>query len=48
MEMKGKTYKGYIYVSQEAIKTQQDFKFWIELSLDYNKRAKSSKKKKKS
>jgi TfoX/Sxy family transcriptional regulator of competence genes len=46
MIMKGRVYKGYGYVSQEAIKSKKDFDFWINLCLDFNGRAKSSKKKK--
>ena len=43
--MKGSVYKGYCYVSQEGIKTKKDFEFWINLCLDFNGKAKSSKRK---
>ncbi len=46
MIMKGREYKGYCYVNEEGIKTKKDFDYWIGLSLDFNKRAKASKKKK--
>ncbi len=46
--MKGHEYKGYVYVNEEAMKTQKDFNYWIGISLDFNKTAKSSKKKKNS
>jgi TfoX/Sxy family transcriptional regulator of competence genes len=46
MTMKGRIYKGYGYVSQDAIKSKKDFDFWINLCLDFNSKAKSSKKKK--
>jgi TfoX/Sxy family transcriptional regulator of competence genes len=46
MVMKGKEYKGYGYVSQEGIKSKKDFDFWINLCLEFNSKAKSSKKKK--
>jgi TfoX/Sxy family transcriptional regulator of competence genes len=46
MTMKGRIYKGYGYVSQDAIKSKKDFDFWINLCLDFNGKAKSSKKKK--
>jgi TfoX/Sxy family transcriptional regulator of competence genes len=46
MIMKGRVYKGYGYVSQDAIKSKKDFDFWINLCLDFNGKAKSSKKKK--
>jgi hypothetical protein len=42
----GKPLAGYIYVSPETIQKKKDFDFWIQLCLDYNPRAKSSKKKK--
>ena len=46
MIMKGRVYQGYGYVSQDVIKSKKDFDFWINLCLDFNSRAKSSKKKK--
>src|ERR1700750_2912656 len=44
VKMKGREYKGYVYVSEEGIKTKKDLDYWIELALAFNKRAKSSKK----
>jgi len=41
--MKGREYKGYVYVNEESIKTKKDLDYWIDLSLDFNKRAKASK-----
>ena len=46
VKMKGREYKGYVYVSEEGIKTKKDLTYWITLALDFNKLAKSSKKKK--
>ena len=37
---------GYILVNEDGMKTQKDFEFWINLALDFNKKAKASKKKK--
>jgi TfoX/Sxy family transcriptional regulator of competence genes len=45
MIMKGSEYKGYCYVRPVGYKTKKDFEFWINLCLDYNAKAKSSKKK---
>lgn len=45
MVMKGKEYKGYCYVDPIGYKTKKDFDFWLNLCLDFNERAKSSKKK---
>ena len=47
MIMKDREYKGYGYISQEAIKSKKDFDYWVGLALDFNKRAKASKKTKK-
>jgi hypothetical protein len=46
MMMKGKELKGYCYINPIGIKSKKDFEYWINLCLDYNERAKSSKKKK--
>jgi len=47
VKMKGREYKGYVYVNEEGIKTKKDLDFWIRLALEFNTLAKSSKKKKK-
>ena len=44
MIMKGKVYKGYCYVEPTGIKSKKDFEYWINLCLDFNEKAKSSKK----
>lgn len=44
MIMKGKEYKGYCYVEPEGFRTKKDFEFWLNLCLDFNDRAKASKK----
>jgi TfoX/Sxy family transcriptional regulator of competence genes len=46
MDFTKRPMKGYIMVDDNAMKTQQDFDYWIDLALDFNKRAKSSKRKK--
>jgi len=45
--MKGREYKGYVYINTEGIKAKNDFAYWIGLALEFNKRAKASKKKNK-
>ena len=45
MKMKGKTLKGYVLVNADGRKTKKDFDYWVSLALDFNKRAKVSKKK---
>ena len=44
MIMKGKEFRGYCYVEPIGYKNNKDFEFWINLCLDFNSRAKSSKK----
>ena len=44
MIMKGKELKGYCYVNPIGFKSKKDFEYWVNLCLDYNERAKSSKK----
>ena len=47
MVMKGREYIGYILVNEEDVQRKAELDFWIGLCLDYNSRARSSKKKKK-
>jgi len=47
VKMKGREYKGYVYINEEGIKTKKDLDYWVGLALEFNKLAKSSKKKKK-
>ena len=44
MIMNKKEYKGYCYVEPAGYSSRKDFEFWINLCLDYNHQAKSSKK----
>ena len=44
--MRGKELKGYCYVEEFGFKKKEDFVFWLELCLEFNSRAKSSKKRK--
>ena len=38
---------GFVYVSDEGMKTKKDLNYWINLALEYNKKVKPSKKRKK-
>ena len=40
----GKHMKGFIYISPERFSNQKDLEHWIKLALEYNPKAKSSKK----
>ncbi|HZY82236.1 MAG TPA: TfoX/Sxy family protein [Cyclobacteriaceae bacterium] len=44
MIMRGKQMNGYCYVSPEGFKSKKDFEFWISLCLEFNPKAKASKK----
>ncbi|HTM64762.1 MAG TPA: TfoX/Sxy family protein [Flavipsychrobacter sp.] len=46
MVMGTRTMKGYIRIGVEALNTQKKLGYWLDLALDYNRFAKSSKKKK--
>jgi TfoX/Sxy family transcriptional regulator of competence genes len=41
----GKEMKGFIFVDEEALRTKKDLQHWIKMALEFNKNAKSSKKK---
>jgi len=44
MVMRGKELKGYCYVRPEGFKAAKDFQFWLKVCLDFNPKAKASKK----
>ncbi len=44
MMMRGKAYQGYGYISPKGFQAQKDLEYWVALCLDFNERAKSSKK----
>ena len=46
MIMNGRASKNYVFVAQEAIQSQKEFDHWVKLALDFNPKAKASKKKK--
>lgn len=46
MDFTGKPMKGYVYVAEEGMKSKKDFDYWIGLCVEYNGKAKASKKKK--
>lgn len=45
MDFTGKVLKGFVLIEPEGIDMDTDLEYWIQLCLDYNPRAKSSKKK---
>jgi hypothetical protein len=48
MDFTKRPMKGYIMIDENGMKSQIEFDYWINLALDFNKKAKSSKKPKKS
>lgn len=44
MDFTGKPMKGFVFVKKEAIRSPKEFTYWIGLALDFNKKAKASKK----
>ena len=46
MLMRGKEYKGYCHINPEGFREQKDFEYFLNICLEYNKIAKSSKKSK--
>lgn len=47
MNFTGRSIKGFVYVDIEAVNTKKKLDYWIGLALAYNRKAKSSPKKKK-
>lgn len=45
MDFIGRPMKGYVFVSEEGLKTKKTFDDWVDLCLEFNTLAKSSKKK---
>jgi TfoX/Sxy family transcriptional regulator of competence genes len=46
MDFTGKTMKGFLFIDPEGIDMEHDLEYWIDLCLEFNPRAVSSKKKK--
>jgi TfoX/Sxy family transcriptional regulator of competence genes len=46
MDFTGKVMKGYVFVDAAVLNTNKRLDQWVQLALDFNKRAKASKKKK--
>ncbi len=47
MVFTGRPMKGFVMIDHTGMANKKDFEYWIELALEFNKKAKSSKKKKK-
>ncbi|TDW99120.1 TfoX/Sxy family protein [Dinghuibacter silviterrae] len=46
MDFTNRPMRGYVLVEQSGLKTEKDFDYWVGIALDFNKKAKASRKKK--
>lgn len=46
MDFTKRLMKGYVMIDNNGMRAQNDFDYWIDLALDFNQKAKSSKRKK--
>lgn len=46
MDFTGRAMKGYVFVEPDGTDMETDLEYWVQLCLDFNPKAKSSKKKK--
>lgn len=46
MDFTGRAMKGYVFVSEDGMKTKKQFEYWISLCLEFNSKARAAKKKK--
>ncbi|MEZ5344830.1 MAG: TfoX/Sxy family protein [Pyrinomonadaceae bacterium] len=46
MDFTGRPLKGFVFVEEKAVEKPAQLKYWIDLALEFNPRARSSKKKK--
>ena len=47
MDFTGRPMKGFVFITAEGIKTAKGLEYWVKLALDFNDRAKISKRRKK-
>lgn len=47
MDFTGKPMRGWVMIEESGMSSKQDFDYWTGLALEFNKKAKASKKKKK-
>jgi len=46
MDFTGRPMKGFVFVDPQGTKTSKDLGYWVNLALEFNKKVKSSKRKK--
>ncbi|ELR68277.1 hypothetical protein C900_00580 [Fulvivirga imtechensis AK7] len=40
--MKGREYRGYVYIHADSLKTPADFDYWVSLAVDFNEKIKDA------
>lgn len=45
MDFTGKSMKGFVFINESRLKTKKDLSYWVGLCLDFNPKAKATKKK---
>ncbi len=45
MDFTGKSMKGFVFVAEESLKHKKELSYWVKLCLDFNPKAKATKKK---
>ena len=46
MDFTGKPMRGFVFVSPDGTSKEKDLNYWLDLALDFNKKARSSKRRK--
>jgi len=46
MDFTGRPMKGFVFIGSDGTKSDTDLNYWVQLALDFNSRAKASKKRK--
>ena len=42
VKMKGRAYRGFVHVREEAVSSKRDLDYWVRVCLEFNKQAKAS------
>jgi TfoX/Sxy family transcriptional regulator of competence genes len=45
MDFSGRPMQGYVFVTEDGFKAKKDFDYWVRLCIEFNSKAKASKKK---
>ena len=42
MDFTGRPMRGFVFVNPDGVKTKKDLEYWLNLALDYNKKARAT------